>query len=148
MKRFAALTLLSLGLLAWERPASACARHLELPPIVVEPTFTGGSQHAALVKPLRVTKLEQHGRRYWRAAYEIVKHRPGVPVDLRYSKIVIVEWACDPLGGGADVCGAQAGAVLPGFGERGEPQSELVQLELELVRMSSLDGSPVFVGSV
>jgi hypothetical protein len=139
MKRIAALTLLTLAL-ASARTADACR---EIPVPIAEPTFTGSSLHAAIVKPVRITKLSQHGRRYWRAAYEIVKHRSGVPVNPA-SNVVVLEWACDPESDAPDFCGAGTGDALPGFAD-GRPASDWVQIELEHVRVSTLDGTPVFV---
>jgi len=111
-------------------------------PLPIEPIDV--SPNAVLVKPMRLTKFDRFGRRYWRGAYEVIRSGDQVSIDLSKSNVVILEWACDPLGNGPDVCGVQAGDVLPGFGEQGAPLSRTMELNLGPLHQSTFDGAPVF----
>jgi len=103
----------------------------------------GEGANPVIAQPVKRTRLEKHGRQYWRAVYQVFVNDREPPVDT-----IVVEWACDPVGAdpGA-ICAAQFARALPGFDDSGRPNAFLVQLGVQHRFPSNLDGVPIYGAS-
>ncbi len=120
--------------------ASACMGHRMQPVEASIPQINSDAKHAAMTRPLHITRFESQGRRYWRAVYQVLATQGKADHQLQR---VVLEWACDPAQGAADVCGASAERALPGFTQM-RPSGSYVQLELDHLHPSTFDGAPIF----